>query len=340
LSKRKTRSQRVKAFSIILGMLPILFLMMSIAASRTLSAGDKVPDFTLQDTSDADFSLYSLKDKIIVIVFWRSDQERSAQALMSLQAIYAEFKAQGVEVLAISSDEGGLEPINKMKQSKQLTFTMLYDEEQKAYGDYGVIAIPSTFVIDKEGNLNYYYAGYRGDFSRQIRGRVEVLLGKRTIEQLEAELHPVKKPEVSESEKKARRYLNAGNRLLEKGIARSAMKQYQKAAQEEPALFEPHLRLGDIYLAQKKVEEATVEFKQAIDLKPNSAEAHAGMGGVLLLQGQLEKAVEMLQIALKLNPKLAKAHYSLGKLFEEQKRIEDALKEYKIALGILLKIEE
>ncbi len=340
MSKRRTRIQIVKTFSIVLGVLPVLLLMMSIAASSTLSAGDRAPDFTLQDTSNANFSLDSLKDKIVIIVFWRSDQERSVQALIALQAIYAEFKDQGVEVLAISSDEGGLEPINKIKQSRQLTFIMLYDKEQKAYGDYGVIAIPTTLIIDKEGKLSHYYAGYRNDFSRQIRGRVEVLLGKKTIEQLEAELHPVKKPEVSESEKKARRYLNTGNRLLEKGMTRSAMKQYQKAAQEESALFEPHLCLGDIYLAQKKVEEATVEFKQAIDLKPNSAEAHSGMGGVLLLQGQLDKAVEMLQIALKLNPKLAKAHYGLGKVYEEQKRIEDALKEYKIALRILLKIEE
>jgi len=338
--KRRTRNQIIRVLCIALGILPILFLAMSIAASRTLKTGDKVPDFTLQDTSYTDFSLASLDDKIVIIVFWRAEQKLSVQALAALQIIYTEFKDQGVEVLALSADEGGLEPINKVKQSKQLTFTMLYDEEQKAYGDYGVIAIPSTFVINKEGKLNYCYAGYRSDFSRQMGGRVEVLLGKKTIEQLQAELHPARKPEVSEEEKKARRYLNAGNRLLEKGMMRSAMKQYQKSAQEYPTLFEPHLHLGDIYLAQKKAEEAAVEFKRVIELKQYSAEAHAGLGDALFLQGQLEEAVKMLQIALKLNPKLAKAHYVLGKVYEEQKHIEDALKEYKMALRILLEIEE
>ena len=220
-----------------------------------------------------DFSFASLNGKIAIIVFWRAEQERSIQALLALQEIYTEFKEQDVEVLALSSDEDGLKPISEIKQSRQLTFTMLYDKDQKAYGDYGVIGIPSTFVIDKEGKLSYYCPGYRSDYTLQIKGHLEVLLGKKTAEQLQLELKPNEKPEVSEAEKKARRYLNAGNRLLEKRMSRPAMVKFQKAVQEYPALPEPHLHLGDIYLAQKKTEDAAIEFGKVIELEPESAEA-------------------------------------------------------------------
>jgi len=313
---------------------------MPASASRNISIGDKVPDFTLQDTDGTDVSLDSLSDKVVVIIFWRAGQERSVEALTALETIYTEFKEQDVEVLAFSSEEGGLEPISKIKQSKQLTFTMLHDKEQKLYGDYGVIGIPSTYVIDKEGKLGYYYPGYRDDYSRQIHGRLEVLLGKKTLDELQAELQPTEKSELSEGEKKAGRYLKAGNRLLEKGMMELAVKQYEKAVQEDPDIFEAHLHLGNIYLAQKKIEEANAAFSQAVKLKPKSAEAYTGLGYVSFLQGQQKEALEMLQTALKLNPKLARAHYSLGRIYEEQKQIENALKEYKIALKILLKLEE
>ena len=307
--------------------------------SREFVLGNQAPDFALQDASGTDFALADMRGRIVIIIFWRAEQKRSIDALTALQSIYEKFKEQGVEVVALFNGVSRAEVISKTKQSEQLSFPLLHDPEEKVYGDYGVIVAPSTFVVDKEGKLSYYYPSYRPDFSRQIIGRVEVLLGRKTLEQLQAELQPVKRPEILENEKKARRYMKMGNRLLEKGMARSAMLQYEKAVREKPDLFEAHLHLGDIYLNQEKLEEADAAFKQAIGLKPRSGEAHAGLGDVLFFQGQLEKSVEMIQVALKLNPKLARAHYRLGRVYEERKQIEDALKEYRIALEILLGTE-
>ena len=336
IPERKTKSKMTRAAVIF----AILLMATVSSTSRGLDPEAEAPDFALQDTDGTQFSLTSMRGKIVIVVFWRAEQERSIEVLTTLQSIYAKFKDDGVEVLALSNDEGGAETASKMRESKQLTFHMLLDAQQKAYGAYEVFLTPSTFIIDKEGKLDYYYPGYRDDFQRQISGRVEILLGRKTLEELQAELKPAERPEISESEKKAGRYLKAGNRLLEKGMAKSAMLQYQKAVKEDPGLFEVHLRLGDIYLGQEKVEEADVAFRRVIELKPRSADAHAGLGDVLFFQGQLEKSVEMLQIALKLNPKLARAHYRLGRVHEEQGQIEDALKEYKTALRILLKTKD
>ncbi len=318
----------------------ILLLIAMPGASRGLELGSEAPDFVLKDTSDTDFALASIRGKIVIIAFWRIGQTRSAHALKDLQSIYLRFKEHDVEVLAIFNDESGPEAASKFGKSKQLTFPLLRDLQGKTYGAYEVKVAPSTFIIDKAGKISYYYAGYRADFPRRISGRVEVLLGKKTLEELQAELQPVERIEMPEGERKARRYLSMGNNLLEKGMARSAMKQYRKAVQEKPDLFEAHLHLGNIYLGQKKVEEANAAFKQAIELKPRSSDAHAGLGDVFFFQGHLEKSVEMLRTALKLNPKLARAHYRLGRVHEEQGQIEDALKEYKTALGILLKIKD
>lgn len=320
--------------------LPVLLLILLLGSSRNISHGEEAPGFILQDTDGTELSLASTKGRIVVLVFWRAGQERSMEALTALQSVYTEFKQQEVMVLALSSDEGGIELITQTKQLEQLTFPMFYDKGKKTYGDYGVFAVPTTFIIDREGKVNYYYPGYRDDFPRQIHGRIEVLLGKKTLEELEAELRPVENPQLSEAEKKARRYLKAGNRLLEKGMTQFAMSQYQKAAQEKPDLFEAHLRLGHIYLDQKEAQKADAEFRRAIELKSLSAEAQAGLGESLFLQGQPEKAVETLQMALKINPKLARAHYAMGEIYEDREHIADAIKEYKIALRILLKIED
>lgn len=322
----------------ILAMFHISLLAAMPAASKGLVLGSQSPDFALQDVNGTNFALADMRSRIVIIIFWRAEQKRSIDALAALQTIYEEFKEQGVEVVALSKSVSGAEVISKTKQSKQISFPLLHDPEEKAYGDYGVIVTPSTFIVDKAGKLSYYYPGYRPDFSRQIIGQVEVLLGRKTLEQLQAELQPVKRPEISENEKKARIYMKMGDRLLEKGMARSAMLQYEKAVREKPDLFEAHLHLGGIYLNQEKLEEADAAFRQAIQLKPHSGEAHAGLADVLFFQGQLEKSIEMLQVALRLNPKLARAHYRLGRVYEEQKQIEDALREYRMALETLLEI--
>jgi tetratricopeptide (TPR) repeat protein len=341
--RRIKENQIARVFSIspiFLSVFLLGLLAMWFGTLRNVDIGDEAPNFVLQDTNGRELSLISLRGKIAIIVFWKAGEKHCLEALTSLQSIYIKFQEHSVEVLALSIDKSGLELISKIKSSEQLTFPMLYDSEEKAYGDYGVVVTPSTIIIDQEGKLNYYYPGYRNDFSRQISGRVEVLLGQKTLEELQAELQPVKNPELSEAEKHARRYLNAGNRLLEKGMTKSAMLQYQKAIEEKPDLFEAHLRLGDIYLEQKKTPEAVAEFTQAIKLKPRSDEAYAGLGDALFFQDELLKAMEMLQLALKINPKLARVHYRLGRIYEEQNQIEDALKEYKIAVKILLEIEE
>ncbi len=338
--KRKARIQRAKVFSLSLIFLLVFVGLMSSSVLRNVNVGDEAPNFVLQDTSGSEFSLTNLRGKIVILVFWKAAQKRCIEVLTTLQSIYTQFKGQGVEVLALSNDKGGLELINKIKQEKQLTFPMLHDREGKAYGDYGIIVTPGTIIIDKEGLLSYYYPSYRGDFSLQISGRVEVLLGFRTLEELQAELQTAQNPKLSEAEKRAKRCLNAGNRLLKKGMTQSAMLQYQKAVQEEPELFEAHLCLGDIYLELKQPQEAATAFTQAIKLQARASEARAGLGDALFLQGQLQKSKEMLQTALKLNPHLARAHYRLGRIYEEQKQTEDALKEYKIALKILLKIKD
>jgi len=320
--------------------LPVLLMIAMPGASRGLELGSEAPDFVLQDTNGSEFALNSTRGKIVIVVFWRTGQERSIHVLTTLQSIYLQFKEQGIEVLALSSDEGGAEAANKLKEAKQLSFPMLFDLQEKAYSNYEVKVTPSTFIIDKAGKLNYYYPGYRDDFPRQVSGRTEVLLGKKTLEELEAELQPVVRVEISESEKKVRRYMNMGDRLLEKGMARSAMIQYEKAVRAEPGMFKAHLYLGDIYIGQKKMEKADVAFRRAIELNQRSGDAHAGLGDVLFFQGRLEESVEMLQTALKLNPKLARAHYRLGRVHEEKGQIEDALKEYKTALRILLKTKD
>ncbi len=315
-------------------------LEISLAALRSVDVGDNVPDFVLSDTNGEEFSLADFRGKIVVVVFWRSGQERGLKALTSLQTVYTTFKDQGVEVVALSSDDGGLDVIRQVKREQRITFPMLYDKEEKEYGDYGVLVTPSTIIVNREGKLNYYYPGYRDDFLPQITGRIEILLGKKTLDELEAELNPVQRPQQTEAEKQAHRYLNAGNRLMEKGMVRSALAQYQKAVKENPDLIEAHLRLGSIYLELEKPEDAFAEFTQVIKSRPNSYRAYAGLGDALFFQEEHEKAIKMLRTALKLNPKFARAHYRLGRIYEERKQIEDALKEYKTALRLLLQVED
>ena len=89
LRDRQLMSKREGKISIsgVLSILSILLLTMPVSASRNLKIGDKAPGFILQDTEGTDVSLDNLGDKIVVIIFWRAEQERSVEALTALQAM-------------------------------------------------------------------------------------------------------------------------------------------------------------------------------------------------------------------------------------------------------------
>lgn len=82
-----------------------------------------------------------------------------------MEDLYLKYKNQGFTVLAINQME---DPDHVFSFTGQLTpdpsFPILFDRDSSTARAYGVIGLPTSYLIDRQGNIRYRAAGGR-DFS-------------------------------------------------------------------------------------------------------------------------------------------------------------------------------
>ncbi len=113
----------------------------------------KAPDFTLVNIEGKDVSLSDYKGKVVVLDFWATWCPPCRRGIPDLIEIQNKYKNK-VAVIGISLDRentkaGVPDFVNKMK----INYPVLYFTD-KVISDFGgVEAIPTTFIIDKKGNI-------------------------------------------------------------------------------------------------------------------------------------------------------------------------------------------
>jgi len=122
----------------------------------------KAPDFTLPDLSGKKVSLSDFKGKVVILDFWATWCPPCRREIPSFNEIYKD-RAQGFEIIGISLDEGGVDAIRKgMKKHKLKIDYIVLVGDDKISEKYGNIdAIPTTFILDQEGNIVNKFIGER-----------------------------------------------------------------------------------------------------------------------------------------------------------------------------------
>lgn len=149
------------------GWLMILVLGLALPAA----AAKPAPDFTLPDVLDGkEYSLSQFKGKVVLINFFTFFCGPCREEMPDLNKIYHENKAKGFVTLGIglSSDPSQLRFLVKQLN---LDYPVLAgtDKVSKDYG--GVEVVPTTFIIDKQGNIVHKILGTRKkeEFEKLIR---------------------------------------------------------------------------------------------------------------------------------------------------------------------------
>ena len=301
---------------------------------RHLKEGEPAPDFKLKDLEGKSYSLSESKGKVAIILYWRTDQERSLNGLKALKQLSESFSNQPVRILTITKDSD-TSAIKEVKQSLELPFPILRDNKEEVYSQFGVFVFPSTAIIDQKGIYRFHYGGFREDYAKEIEGRVKVLLGLLSEKDLNA-AEGQEATLATEEQKRARNHINLGKTLHKRGMDEKAMQEFQKAVELDGANPEGHILLGLLLLDQGETDKALQDLTTGIDLDPNSAVAKIGLGRAYRMKGQTDKALKILTAELDLNPDSEVVHLELGKIYESLGKTVEALKHYKASAELSL----
>lgn len=320
-----------------------IFLSSGIAESfpfRTLSVGDQVPDITLINATDnSKLSFRALKGSPAILVFWGGDvaakKKRSISALAELQELLPFFTEKDIALKVINAQGDSEAIIAEIVEASGLTAPVYLDSNHQAYGSLGIFIMPSVLLLDKEG-ITVAGMGYSKDMTAALKGEVEILLGEKTREQVEAELHPVME-EKSKEEKEGNRHLGMAHVLARKGQLEAAQREYLAALTINPQLAEAHVELGCLNFQLGNIDEALKNLDAGLDIDPDSLRGEICMAQVTAAQGDVDIAIGDLKAMLFRNSRNAELHYVLGTLYEQKENHTMATKEFRKSYELLLK---
>jgi len=138
------------------------------AGSIAVTKKDPAPDFTLRSLEGGNLRLEEYRGQVVLINFWASWCGPCRQEMPILDQLHQRYEDTGFAVLGVNV-EGEDRPARKIVDESRVTFPVLIDEGQKVSELYGLEAMPSTYVVDRDGNVRYVHRGYKpGDESKYV----------------------------------------------------------------------------------------------------------------------------------------------------------------------------
>lgn len=135
-------------------------------------AGTTAPDFTLKSRGGENVRLEDLRGEVIMLNFWASWCGPCRQEMPHMDAIEQEFRDYGFRVLAVNVDQNRKDA-ERFLDAVPVDFTILLDQDSTVSELYDVQAMPTTVMIDRNGQARYvhhgYQPGYEDDYRTQIR---------------------------------------------------------------------------------------------------------------------------------------------------------------------------
>jgi peroxiredoxin len=126
---------------------------LSATATAETEKAVRAANFTLQGLNGEKISLDQYKGKYLLINFWATWCGPCKVEMPSLEALYQRFKSDNFDIVAISNDMFGQTVVEPYVKAHNLSFTFLLDQQLKVSYQYGVVSLPTTFLIDPQGNI-------------------------------------------------------------------------------------------------------------------------------------------------------------------------------------------
>ncbi len=157
-------------------MLTQMILALSLfATSPEIKPGAKARDFTLASLSGKEVSLSSLRGKVVLLNFWATWCAPCREELPELSLLQENLGKRGLVILAVSVDNE-MENARSFVNKYNLKFETLWDGAKKVTKLYDPETMPSSYLIDRNGNLRYVHSGYDGKEWKRILNEIEELL--------------------------------------------------------------------------------------------------------------------------------------------------------------------
>ncbi len=150
----------------------LVFSVGLVSAAQAETMGELAPDFTLKSRSGENIKLSELRGEVVMINFWASWCAPCRQEMPLLEDMYDKYSDLGFTLLGVNVEEDSSQATNMLREIP-VNFPILFDNTNRVSKLYKVVAMPTTVLVDRDGNMRYlhrgYLPGYEDEYVKQIK---------------------------------------------------------------------------------------------------------------------------------------------------------------------------
>jgi thiol-disulfide isomerase/thioredoxin len=155
-------------------------LLVSFQQVFAAKAEDPLPNCSLSSIGDVPpIDLAQHKGKVLYLDFWASWCGPCAKSFPFMNQLQETFSAQGLTVVGINLDENP-EDAKTFLAQYPANFTIVADKGEECARQFDVKAMPSSYLIGRDGIIRHVHLGFRKDEEKELREMVEKLLAEKS----------------------------------------------------------------------------------------------------------------------------------------------------------------
>ena len=141
-----------------------------------LGPGDTAPEFVLPAmNSEQVISLEEFRGRVVFLDFWASWCGPCRKSLPLYEEMKTEFPQERFEIVAVNLDENQNDAV-RFLEKHPVSYTILMDPAGTTAGQWQIQAMPSSFLVDINGNIIKAWAGFNPSHLEEIQNAIRASL--------------------------------------------------------------------------------------------------------------------------------------------------------------------
>ena len=139
--------------------------------------GQPAPAFSLPSAKGDPVSLGKLRGKVVYVDFWASWCGPCRRSFPWMNDMQQKYGSKGFVVVAVNVDKKRPDA-DKFLAQHPANFTIVFDESGATPSAYAVKGMPSSYLIDAQGNVTYVERGFLDEHKAELEQRIAALVSK------------------------------------------------------------------------------------------------------------------------------------------------------------------
>lgn len=133
------------------------------------------PGFTLQARTGEMVSLNELRGEVVMINFWATWCGPCREEMPHLEALHQRYSNLGFTLLGVNVEDDP-EGARDWLEQTPVSFPILFDPQNQVSELYDVIAMPSTVMVDRQGQMRFIHHGYQTGYENEYQTQIRALI--------------------------------------------------------------------------------------------------------------------------------------------------------------------